>query len=405
MTQQYVWGHEYLDQLLMIRGANGTWFVHQDANWNVIALTTPSGDVAEEVQYQPYGLPQVRRHLAFGDSDADGDVDASDSTARTAALSTYNRAFDADFDGDVSNTSGDADQEAWDASYNDPAASTTMVVANRSFSPNGNPFLFTGRRLDAETGLYFYRFRTYHPALKQFIQRDPLGYVDSASLYQYVGGRPTAAGDPLGLSRDVPPDWPPPIPGKPWPGKIGDDVSNDPSADDGTNDAEHCERLKRIRTDAALDELAHEVAQAAIVAKEAAKVSIVIFGIFVPDPSDAMWALILSRQGLQILKFGGKWVVKKGEEVLDAIKARSELRKALNALDEARRKARKAYNTNPAFRRWFHTKYKPDVKVPGGKGGRTNPDLTDDELADAYEQWQELQEQSRRGRRGRDQDP
>ncbi len=199
VTQQYVWGHEYLDQLLMIRGAGGTWFVHQDANWNVIALTTPGGDVAEEVQYQPYGLPQVRRHLAFGDSDADGDVDASDNTARTNALSTYNRAFDADFDGDVVNTSGDADKEAWDASYNDPAASTTTVVANRGFSPTGNPFLFTGRRLDAETGLYHYRFRTYHPVLKQFIQRDPLGYGASGpSLYQYIGSRPTYYVDPLG---------------------------------------------------------------------------------------------------------------------------------------------------------------------------------------------------------------
>ncbi|MBE7456512.1 MAG: hypothetical protein HS102_07775 [Planctomycetia bacterium] len=201
VTQQYVWGHEYLDQLLMIRGAGGTWFVHQDANWNVIALTTPNGDVAEEVQYQPYGLPQVRRHLAFGDADADGDVDSADNTAHTAALSTYNRAFDADFDGDVSNTSGDADKEAWDASYNNPAASTTMVVVNRSFSPSGSPFLFTGRRLDAETGLYYYRFRTYHPTLKTFLQRDPLGYVDSASLYQYVGGSPLFWLDPFGLER------------------------------------------------------------------------------------------------------------------------------------------------------------------------------------------------------------
>ncbi|KAA0256970.1 MAG: RHS repeat-associated core domain-containing protein, partial [Chloroflexi bacterium] len=198
VTQQYVWGHEYIDQLLMIRGAGGTWFVHQDANWNVIALTTPNGDVAEEYQYQPYGLPQVRRHLAFGDSDADGDVDSADNTARTNALSTYNRAFDADFDGDVVNTSGDADQEAWDASYNDSDASVTMVIPNRSFSPSGNPFLFTGRRLDPETGLYFYRFRTYHPTLKQFIQRDPLGYVDSASLYQYVRANPIGFFDPLG---------------------------------------------------------------------------------------------------------------------------------------------------------------------------------------------------------------
>ncbi|MBE7456581.1 MAG: RHS repeat-associated core domain-containing protein [Planctomycetia bacterium] len=204
VTQQYLWGHEYIDQLLMIRGAGGTWFVHQDANWNVIALTTPNGDVAEEVQYQPYGSPQVRRHLAFGDADADGDVDSADNTAHTNALSTYNRTFDADFDGDVSNTSGDADQLAWEASYNDPAASTTMVVANRGFSPTGNPFLFTGRRLDAETGLYFYRFRTYHPTLKTFIQRDPLGLVDGPSMYEYAQSSPVALVDPTGTTVEPP---------------------------------------------------------------------------------------------------------------------------------------------------------------------------------------------------------
>lgn len=172
-------------------------------NWNVIAVTTPGGDVAEEYQYQPYGLPQVKRHLAFGDSDADGDVDATDNTPHFTSLTTYNRTFDADFDGDVGNNVGDPDRDAWDASYNDPDAGTTMVVANRAFSPTGNPFLFTGRRLDAETGLYYYRFRTYHPGLKTFIQRDPLGYGDSASLYQYVGGLPTTLGDPLGLRTQV----------------------------------------------------------------------------------------------------------------------------------------------------------------------------------------------------------
>ena len=91
----------------------------------------------------------------------------------------------ADVDGDVSNTTGDADKIAWSNNVNEPASSTTMVVPGRSFSPTSNPYLFTARRLDAETGLYYYRFRTYHPTLKKFIQRDPLGYAASGpSLYQ-----------------------------------------------------------------------------------------------------------------------------------------------------------------------------------------------------------------------------
>ena len=34
-----------------------------------------------------------------------------------------------------------------------------------SASAIGNPYMFTGRRYEQETGLYYYRFRDYHPAV------------------------------------------------------------------------------------------------------------------------------------------------------------------------------------------------------------------------------------------------
>ncbi|MFX0066947.1 MAG: RHS repeat-associated core domain-containing protein [Candidatus Hermodarchaeota archaeon] len=36
-----------------------------------------------------------------------------------------------------------------------------------------NPYLFTGRRLDEKTGLYYYRARYYSPTIGRFLQRDP----------------------------------------------------------------------------------------------------------------------------------------------------------------------------------------------------------------------------------------
>jgi len=148
----------------------------------------------------PYGRLLAWRHTAYGDLDADGDVDATDQTAFNAAYPSevgdgnYNRNCDADYDGDV-----DAlDQSAFTAAYNAPG--TSVVVAGREWSPTANPYGYTTRELAPESLLMHYRARTYHPTLKQFMQRDPLGYVDGPDLYQYVLGNPLRDSDPFGLT-------------------------------------------------------------------------------------------------------------------------------------------------------------------------------------------------------------
>jgi RHS repeat-associated protein len=63
----------------------------------------------------------------------------------------------------------------------------------------GNPFLFTGREYDAETGLYYYRGRYYSPALGRFISTDPVGYsAGDPNLYRYVRDNPAGRTDPRG---------------------------------------------------------------------------------------------------------------------------------------------------------------------------------------------------------------
>ena len=60
--------------------------------------------------------------------------------------------------------------------------------------------MFTGRRLDDESGLYYYRARYYNPEIGRFFQADPIGYLDSNEpLYLYCVNRPTRYADPLGL--------------------------------------------------------------------------------------------------------------------------------------------------------------------------------------------------------------
>jgi len=65
----------------------------------------------------------------------------------------------------------------------------------------GNPYLFTARRFDEETGLYHYRARAYNPECGRFMQRDPLRYADSLCLYEHVGSNPCVFIDPLGENK------------------------------------------------------------------------------------------------------------------------------------------------------------------------------------------------------------
>jgi len=63
----------------------------------------------------------------------------------------------------------------------------------------GPAFRFTGQRLDAETGLYYFRARHFSPGLGRFLQTDPIGYAGGTNLYAYVGNDPVNRFDPTGL--------------------------------------------------------------------------------------------------------------------------------------------------------------------------------------------------------------
>ena len=136
VTSQYVFGRG-IDEVLELTTEGRSYFYHDNSIGPVVALTDETGAVVERYRYQAYGENTI---LA-----ADAVTPLPDSTV-------------------------------------------------------GNPFRFTGRRFDNESGLYYYRARHYLPSRGRFLQRDPKGYVDGLGLYQYLGSNPINFVDPWGLT-------------------------------------------------------------------------------------------------------------------------------------------------------------------------------------------------------------
>jgi RHS repeat-associated protein len=63
------------------------------------------------------------------------------------------------------------------------------------------PYTFTSRELDAESGLHYFRNRYYNSTTGRFVGEDPKGFGAGVNFYGYVDGNPVTRVDPYGL------DW------------------------------------------------------------------------------------------------------------------------------------------------------------------------------------------------------
>ncbi len=112
-------------------------------------------------------------------------------------MAANNAAYYYHFDGlgsvvALSNSDGDSCQSYEYSVYGQVAASDPNFLTN--------PYMFTGRRFDIETGLYYYRARYYNPHIGRFMQTDPVGYADGINWYLYCGNNPLGFVDPYGLA-------------------------------------------------------------------------------------------------------------------------------------------------------------------------------------------------------------
>jgi len=77
----------------------------------------------------------------------------------------------------ITDSNGNLSERYGYNAYGKPVVITDSILVD-------NPYFFTGRQLDLETGLFYFRARYYDASLGQFISRDPLNYVDGMNLYR-----------------------------------------------------------------------------------------------------------------------------------------------------------------------------------------------------------------------------
>jgi len=143
--EQFVWSPRYVHSpVLRWRDTDGngsldeTLYYTNDANFNVTALVGTDGAVVERYTYDPYGKVTLR--------------------------------------------GPDWGEISWPESKQ-------------------NDILFTGHRLDAETGLYYTPFRYYHPMVGRWISRDPIEYMMyDLNLCEYGKSSPGNQVDEFGLT-------------------------------------------------------------------------------------------------------------------------------------------------------------------------------------------------------------
>jgi len=153
--EQFVWSPRYVHSpVLRWRDGNcdgdyadegdSVLYYCNDANFNVTALVGTDGSVVERVVYDPYGKPTF-----------------------------------------------------YDGSWANPSATSAY----------SNDVLFTGHRLDTETGLFYGGFRYYHPTMGRWTIWDPRPYAREMSLVEYCSSLPTSVTDPLGTVWYKPWTW------------------------------------------------------------------------------------------------------------------------------------------------------------------------------------------------------
>ena len=330
-------------------------------------------------------------------------------------------------------------------------ASTGMPVQSGAIGRN---LLFLGGPRDNVSGCHILGRRLLDPLFERFVSRDPLEELPGPNLYEYARSNPWRWTDPSGLIPEetegaTSPHTPTGLMGEREAGTeyiaspttfhfwtfmraqdeysevFADDENvarfgnhSDFSVHDRARLAEYMAETNmalvlELSLEGKLGE-ARELLTGAVVARQAANAFGAIHSLSTIDGQVGLDGLALSEIPVvsQVAGLTSAAIdIKSGDYFSGALgiagaipligaaadgaragrrieKAVREAAKAAKRLDREIKTAKRALRRNKRFRRWFHREFKPDQKVAGG--GRENPDLTGQQVLEAYQEWKQI---------------
>jgi RHS repeat-associated protein len=205
------------------------------------SVTLPASGGTVSFKYDPFGRRIYKSSSTAASVYAyDGDNLIEETNASGAVVARYSQGVNIDEPLAMSRSSAtsfyNADGLGTITSLTNAAGALAQTYTFDSFGKQTattgslvNPFQYTGRESDSETGLYYYRARYYDPNPGRFISEDPVGLRAGPNMYAYVQNNSPKFTDPIGLTKTCTPqgdplrisDWGrwkngPPIPKGPW---------------------------------------------------------------------------------------------------------------------------------------------------------------------------------------------
>ena len=193
--------------------STGTTSYAWDYENRLTTVTLPGSGGTVTFKYDPFGR-RISKSSSAGTSvfAYDGDNLAEETNATGAVIARYSQGQNIDEplamsrSGATSYYEGDGlgSVTSLTASNGSLAQSYTYDSFGKLNASAGsliNPFQYTARELDSDTGLYYYRARYYDPAAGRFLSEDPIGFDSGQNnFYDYVGNSPVLNFDPTGLA-------------------------------------------------------------------------------------------------------------------------------------------------------------------------------------------------------------